>query len=214
MSIDSEIKSKVEQELEWDVRLDASDIGVSVRDHVVALSGYVHAYKEKLLAERDAKLVAGVHGVANNIEVRTDNRLDMEIARDASAAIAAQLPRSSEHIQVIVQHGKVRLEGQVEWNYQRRSAYHALDHVRGVRAVENALRLTPKVAPADVKSRIRAALERSALVEAERIAVDARGAEVVLSGKARTWQERDEVELAAWMVPGVDRVDNQIRVSS
>jgi osmotically-inducible protein OsmY len=212
MTTDQDIKTEVEQELQWDARLDASDIGVSVRDQVVALSGYVHAYSHKLQAEHDAKQVAGVQGVANDIEVKADARLDMEIARDAVAAIAQQLPVSCQTIKVIVDHGTVRLEGSVDWDYQRRRAVHALDHIRGVRGIESAISIKSRGVPANVRAQIQAALKRSALVEANRIGVEADGAAVTLHGKARTWREREEVERAAWMAPGVTRVDNHIQV--
>ena len=70
MRTDSEIKRDVESELKWDPELDATDIAVSVKGGVVALSGYTRSYADKYVAERVAKRVAGVHGVADDIEVR------------------------------------------------------------------------------------------------------------------------------------------------
>ena len=90
MRTDSEIKRDVESELKWDPELDATDIAVSVKGGVVALSGYARSYADKYFAERVAKRVAGVHGVADDIEVRlpsSDTMPDPEIARGAVAAI-------------------------------------------------------------------------------------------------------------------------------
>jgi len=90
MRSDSDIKSDVEQELRWDTDIDASDIGVAVKDGIVTLSGFVRSYTHKWQAERDAKRIAGVVGVANDIEVRIpsiDQRPDPEIARDAVAVL-------------------------------------------------------------------------------------------------------------------------------
>jgi hypothetical protein len=51
---------------------------------VVTLSGFVHSYWEKDAAEKAAKRVYGVRGVANDIEVKpSSTRTDPEIARDA-----------------------------------------------------------------------------------------------------------------------------------
>ena len=108
MRTDHEIKRDVESELEWDPELDATDIAVTVKGGVVALSGYVRSYADKYIAERVAKRVAGVHGVADDIEVRlpsSEKVADPEIARDAVAAIRAQLPYLADKIQVTVNRG-------------------------------------------------------------------------------------------------------------
>ena len=98
---------------------------MAVKNGVVTLTGFVRSYAEKLEAEAAAKRVAGVVGVANDLEVRlsaADQRPDPEIARDAVTAIKSQLPFSWQQIKVIVDKGWVTLEGQVEWNYQREEA--------------------------------------------------------------------------------------------
>ena len=119
MSSDSEIKTKVEQELGWDPDIDATDVAVAVKNGVVTLSGYVRSYSQKLRAEQDAKRVTGVAAVANDIEVRLpyiNQRPDPEIARDAVAALQRELPYSSKHITVTVSDGWVTLEGDLEWH--------------------------------------------------------------------------------------------------
>ena len=122
MRTDSEIKRDVEEELNWDPDIDATDIAVAVRDGVVTLTGFVRSYVQKMQAEKDAKRVAGVKAVANDIEVRLqyiNSRPDPEIARDAVAALQFELPFSAEHIRVVVKDGWVTLEGDLQWNYQR-----------------------------------------------------------------------------------------------
>src|SRR4051812_16980621 len=104
MKSDSEIKSDVEAELRWDPDIDASDIAVAVKDGVVTLSGFVRSYSQKWEAEADAKRVAGVLGVANEIEVRLPlihRRPDPQIARDAVQNIQYELPFSWEKIKVV-----------------------------------------------------------------------------------------------------------------
>src|SRR3984885_7306589 len=120
MKSDSEIERDVKEELMWNPDLDATDIAVSVKNGVVTLTGFVRSYADRLEAEAGAKRVAGVVGVANDIEARlpsVDERPDPDIARDAVSALKTQLPFSSERIKVIVKSGWVTLEGEVEWQY-------------------------------------------------------------------------------------------------
>ncbi len=216
MRDDSDIKRDVETELRWNSDIDATDVGVSVKQGVVTLSGFVRSYSEKFDAERDAKRVSGVVGVANDLEVRlpsSDQRPDPDIARDAVSAVKSQLPFVADRIKVLVDHGWMTLEGEVEWNFQKERAETAVRHIRGVKGVVNQIHIKPRAPVAsEVKQKIEEALKRRAELEAEDIKVETKGSEVILRGKVRTWTEREEAERAAWLAPGVTKVDNRISV--
>jgi osmotically-inducible protein OsmY len=216
MRTDSEIKKDVEDELRWDPDIDATDIAVAVHNSVVTLTGFVRSYMQKTQAERDAKRVAGVLGVANDIEVRLpyiNKRPDPEIARDAIQKVQSELPYSSQFIKVTVKDGQLTLEGALEWNYQRDRAEKAVRTVRGVVGVTNNITLRPRVAASDVKRQIEEALKRSAELDANRITVETSGSKVTLKGTVRSWAERTEAERAAWQAPGVTTVEDQISIS-
>jgi osmotically-inducible protein OsmY len=217
MKSDKEIERDVKEELKWEPGLpDAADIAVSVKNGVVTLAGFVKSYTDKYEAEAAAKRVAGVLGVANDIEVRmpsVDERPDPEIARDAVAAIKTQLPFSSEHIKVVVKNGWVNLEGQVEWQYQRSTAENAVRRIKGVKGVSNLIQLRPRAEPSEIKRRIEEAFTRNAEVDANRIIVETNGSEVILKGTVRSWIEREEAERIAWSAPGVTKVEDRIIVS-
>lgn len=215
MRLDSDIKRDVEDELRWDPDIDATDVGVAVHNGVVTLTGFVRSYAQKTQAEVDAKRVAGVSAVANDIEVRLpviDARPDPEIARDAVSALKSELPYSSEKIKAVVKNGWITLEGAVEWNYARERAQNAVKRVRGVKGVTNSIVLKPAVAPHEIRRKIEDAFRRSAELDASRITVEANGSEVILRGTVKSWAERQEAERAAWAAPGVTRVDNRVAV--
>lgn len=215
MKSDTEIKRDVEAELRWDPELDQTDIAVKVNETVVTLTGFVRSFPEKYRAEATAKRVAGVAGVANDIEVRlasADALTDPQIARAAVAALQSALPLSWQEVKTLVHEGHVALEGTVEWHYQREKAEHAVREVKGVVSVRNSIRIRPRVTASEIKHKIEEAFRRSAEVDANHVTVEAHGGEVTLRGEVRSWAERDQAQRTAWSAPGVLQVRNELQV--
>ncbi len=218
MTNSTKLQHDVQEELEWDPSVDASQIGVAAtQPGIVTLTGTVATYAEKVSAERAAKRLSGVRAVANDIEVRpigSMKRTDTDIAQAVLRALDWDIAVPHEKIKARVDDGWVTLEGEVALQFQRAAAENAVRRLNGVRGVTNQIRLQvrPLAQPAEVKNRIEAALRRSAEIDARGIQVDAKDSMITLRGKVRTWAERDEAERAAWGAPGVLAVKDELTV--
>lgn len=213
---DATLRQQIIDELEFEPAVSAAHIGVAVAGNVVTLTGYVSNYAEKMAAERAVKRVKGVHGIAEEIQIRfADDRKvrDDEIAARALNIIAWDTTLPDENIQVKVQHGWITLTGKADWYYQKAAAENAVRKLSGVQGVTNHIEVAPPVLVTDVKQRIEAALKRNAEIELSGIRLQVSGHAVVIEGQVKSWHEREVAELAAWSVPGVRSVDDRLVVA-
>ena len=137
---DQEIQQDVLNELKWDARVQPNEIGVSVKNGVVTLTGWVDTYVKKWSAEEAAHRVRGVVAVANDIEVRlptSAQRTDAEIAEAAVNALKWDAVLPVDKIKVTVSKGWITLEGEVEWQYQKEDAERVAWSAPGITDVDN-----------------------------------------------------------------------------
>lgn len=215
MKTDTQLRQDVLDELEWEPSIDANEIGVTVHNGVVTLTGTVPSYAEKLAAERTAGRVIGVKAIAEEIEVKlpsSSQRNDTEIAEAVVDALKWHT-LVKEEITVKVEDGVVTLSGDVNWNYERDSAKRAVENLTGVLRIVNLIKVHARPSVAGVREKIEKAFERAATLDAAKIQVETHDGEVTLKGKVRSWSETRDAESAAWAAPGVTKVNNQLKVA-
>ena len=212
---DRNLQKRVEAELDWEPRINAAEIGVSVDKGVVTLNGAVGTYAEKINAEAAAMRVKGVMGIAEDIQVRPFGDIgssDDEIAKRARNSLEWDTMTPDKQIQVQVEKGAVTLTGEVDWDFERTSAKRVVQHLYGVRSVVNKMTLKSRVQPEDIHRRIQDALERQGQINAGDVHVTVDGGKVRLDGKVEAWRDRRVIERAAWGAPGVYTVEDKVVV--
>jgi osmotically-inducible protein OsmY len=210
---DQELQQDVFAELKWDAQIQPNEIGVSVRDGVVTLKGWVDSYLKKWSAEEAAHKVAGVKAVANDIEIKlATERTDPDIAEAAVHALEWDAFVPSDRVHVTVSKGWVTLKGEVEWQYQKEDAERVVRRLTGVKGVTNLITVKPRVTPSELKKKIENALVRNAEIGAHKITVEVQGSKAILKGTVRAWAEKEEAARVAWSAPGITSVENRITV--
>jgi osmotically-inducible protein OsmY len=215
MKSDFQIQKDVMDELKWDPFISISEIGVSVKNGVVTLSGHVDTYSKKLAAEKAAKKVAGVKAIAEDLTVGISpsyRKTDAEIAEAVISALKWHSAVQDEKIKITVEDGTVKLEGEVDWEYQRNNVKTAVENLTGVRSVLDLIMVKPRITPTDIQQKISAAFHRSATLDSGKITAEIIGSKVIIHGKVRSFMEKEDAERAVWNAPGVTSVESKIQI--
>jgi osmotically-inducible protein OsmY len=212
---DEALQLDILAELKWDPRVEQEEVGVSVDDGIVTISGRISSYAKRVAAEECAHHVHGVKAVVNDLEVHLPTeavRDDVEIAHAVVEALKWQAHVPNEALDVTVHDGWVTLKGTLDYRYQQDEAERLVRNMMGVRGLTSQIRTRPSLKPRDVRKQIEAALVRSAQIDARHISVEVEGSKVILKGNVRTTAELHDARRAAWSAPGVEEVENRIVV--
>ncbi|TCN58882.1 BON domain-containing protein [Flavobacterium circumlabens] len=213
MRTNEELQKDVQNAIKWEPLLHAAEIGVTVKDGVVTLTGTVDGYYKKKEAETAAKNVAGVKAVVEQIEIKYSNNLtktDNDIANEVLKALKDNWAVSEDHVKVKVEDGWVNLEGELTWNFQKQDAKNCISYLPGVRGVTNDIKIKSDIANAIEKKDIEKALKRAWGVNEKEITVIVDGTHVKLTGFVDSIFQKDQVEQIVWKTPGIWSIDNDL----
>lgn len=217
MKTDAQLKADVTDELRWDPAINATHIGVLVDKGIVTLTGHLDSFAEKHAVDHAVRRVAGVRGIAMELDVKlasSHRRSDSEIAQAAVEALRLNSLVPEDRVKVEVENGWVTLSGEVDWGYQFAAAEQCARPLAGVRGLFNEIVVKPRVKGEDIARQITTALTRQALREARHIGVEVEGGVVTLSGKVHSLAEHDAAIGATISTHGVSHVVDRLRVAA
>jgi osmotically-inducible protein OsmY len=220
MKTDMELGQDVEKELAWNSRVDASHITVTTQNRVVTLTGRVQNYAIKCEAGSVVKHIAGVAGLANELEVTSGGAQpnDPDLTQRVLQALEANVFVPSKTIKPVVHDGWVTLSGKALYYYEKLDAENAVRPLRGVKGIIDSIVIDTPNGSQNLNQEITqeiitGALSRNARLDADQITVKVNGRTAILEGAVRCLAERDDAEQAAWAAPGVNAVENHLVVS-
>ncbi|HEX6095887.1 MAG TPA: BON domain-containing protein [Thermoanaerobaculia bacterium] len=138
---DVDIARSAVNALEWNVSVPKDRVKVTVAKGWVTLDGSVDWYFQKRAAEDAVFLLAGVRGVANNINVTTKQVEVQDVKGKIEAALKRSAEVDSKKIAVQASDGKVTLTGTVRSWVEREDAVNAAWSAPGVRNVVDQIRI-------------------------------------------------------------------------
>jgi osmotically-inducible protein OsmY len=216
MKNNEELQKDVQDAIKWEPLLHAAQIGVTVNDGIVTLTGIVDSYSKKAEAEAAAKNIAGVKAVVEKIEIKFNDtwapKNDNDIAAEIISALSWNWQVPNDKVRIKVEKGWVTLEGELQWNYQKDAAAHAVKHLLGVTGLSNNITIKSESQDQVEKTGIEKALKRNWSLDDRKIKVKVSGNAVTLTGTVNSWYQKDESSEIAWNAPGVSTVTNELVV--
>jgi hyperosmotically inducible periplasmic protein len=217
---DAVIESKVTQKLAD--KKDFRNVRASTEDGIVALSGTVELYQQKLDAAKKVRKIADVQGVRNLIEVGS-----IEPDADLAAALGRRLyydrigyDNVFNFVDVSVKNGVATLNGETRTDVGRDSAIDLVGRTPGVKDIVNNITVAPA---SNFDDRIRLSalraiyrdpvLNRYAIDPALPIRIIVDNGKLTLYGTVMNSMDKQVAGIRAGQVFGVFKVQNKLEVA-
>lgn len=211
-----QIREDIVRHLQWDSRVDASQITVRVSGSDVILEGTVLSSLARKAAEMDAWTTVGVRFVDNRLTVRVDGARrppsDAEIGENVERNLRANPNLDISGLQVSLVNGVVTIEGSVESYWAKILAEELAGDVTGVVGVTNKVSVVPTHDIVDdaIADAVVSSLDRRPAVNVDSIDVQVENGVVTLSGHVPSWMGLQDALNAARHTVGVTNVVNHL----
>ena len=215
MKNNEDLARDVTAAIKWEPLMSGNGIGVTALDGVVTLTGVVDGYLKKYKAEDIAKSIAGAKAVVEHIKVKFNNgdeKSDSAIAVEILNALKADLQVPHDRIKVRVEDGRVTVEGDLAWNFQKRDVSAAIRCIEGMKVFTNNIVIKPESQDEIEQEAVLRALRRSSFLAGQDIDVYVTENNVTLNGVVSSCFQKDEAERIAWGTPGIATLKNELSI--
>ncbi len=214
MKNNADLQKDVQDAIRWEPLLNAAEIGVTVKEGIVTLTGVVDSYAKKLEVEHAAKNVAGVNALVEKLEVKFSSiygkRDDNQLASEIISVFKSNWRIPNEKVKVKVEKGWVTLEGELDWFYEKEATNDAVKNLLGVIGVTNNMRIESELGEASEKEDIESALRRNWSIPENDITVKLHGHKATLTGTVDSWYQKNEAGKIAANAKGIWTVENDL----
>jgi osmotically-inducible protein OsmY len=211
-----DLKEAIKEHLNWDDRVDSSDIGIEEFYGTITLEGEVPNYASKVAAEEDAMAVAGVIKVKNNLKVKYPQAFNIPKDEQLKTSIEQILKNDyhidSSKISVNVENGNVTLSGPVDAFWKKDMLKSYLFGMTGILDITDELSVEPETVTSDseIKAKITEAFRRDELINADNIVVTVERGNVMLTGNVPDYPAKMAAIRIANFTSGVKNVVDQL----
>ena len=139
---DAELAAAARHALDWHVHI-PKNLVIDVWDGVVKLSGVVETLAQREEAEAAIRVLRGLRSIENTIQVEPPPVTEQQLRTSLEDALSRHVGREVQRIAVEVIGDHVKLSGQVDSNLEHTAALGAVIGTRGVRSVEDLIRIAP-----------------------------------------------------------------------
>lgn len=119
------IQKEVMAAIDAEATLDIANIGVSVCESVVTLSGRLNSYSQKITAQQAVWHVPGVRALVDQLDVILpfeEKLTDAIIAEKILQTLDGLSAITNYHLRLNVEQGRAMLKGEVDSDYQKQKA--------------------------------------------------------------------------------------------
>jgi osmotically-inducible protein OsmY len=186
-------------------------VKVRVQRGVVLLQGEVDAvWKVSELADLLASMPGVDEVVTSDVRVPFRGITDRTIARSVRNVLKGTVGLEDKTFGFRVSNGRVTLTGTATSRREMDQVVHLIEHVAGVRSIENLVVISPPAKSRDRQSARQLSRLLATQFPSSRIDVSVFGGIAVLGGKARSRVQRREIEALVGTQPGVERVVSKL----
>lgn len=216
---DKEIKNNIIDKLQWDGRIDASHLQIDVYEGQVTLYGKVPNYTAKRAVMDHTWSTTDVAAVNDQIMVKYHPTSlpilkDETLAANVDTVLALDSSIDPMDIDVIVENGKVVLEGSVDAYWKKVKAETLVSDMVGVTEVIDKLVVIPdgNYLDKDIAQDLIRIYDKNSYVDTEHLDVQVEDGVITLSGMVPSWAEKRTAFNLANFAYGVRDVIDRITV--